>query len=250
MRGCIVRPAGTGPGGGVSVHPYPSRRVCEQGVRTCLHRGKWGNADVWRVEMQGLWVVKDFSARAALVRWTLGVCLVCRELCILRKLDGLKGIPEGVSRVDRFALCERYIEGCPLRALGAGEAPVSFFERLEGAVQAMHARGIVHLDLRNGGNILMDASETPWLLDFQSAISVRWLPGPLRRRLEWIDLSGIYKHWARVAPDTQGEARERVLIWLMRHRKWWRFRGYRLSLGQRRLKTHERLLLAKYEKTV
>jgi hypothetical protein len=224
-----------------------TRNGFDGGARDKLRHGRWCNADVWRVEAGGApWVVKDFRKCAAPLRWTWGVWIVRRELRVLRKLNGLPGIPAGAFRMDRFALGERFIEGSPLRALTAGRVPVSFFERLEAIVREMHGRGIAHLDLRNAGNILMDASGTPMLLDFQSAVDTRWLPGLLRKRLEWIDLSGIYKHWMRLAPGTMGETRERVLLWQLRNRGWWRIRGYRFSLGQRELKIHERELLAKY----
>jgi len=224
-----------------------TRSEFEHAERSALHRGRWGNADVWRVSLRGEWVVKDFRKFAAPLRWTWGVWLARREWLVLLKLNGLPGIPEQAFLMDRLALGERYVEGRPLRAVAAGQVPSPFFERLEAVVRAMHARGVAHLDLRNAGNILMDAAGEPVLLDFQSAVSTARLPGPLRRRLEWIDLSGIYKHWMRLAPGTLGEARERVLLWQVRNRKWWRIRGYRFSMSQRALKTHELAVLAKYD---
>jgi hypothetical protein len=228
-----------------------TRNAFERGERNRLRQGRWANADVWRVDVGGVsWVVKDFRTRAALWRWTWGIAIIRHELHVLRKLNGMPGIPAGAFRMDRFALAERYVEGSPLRALAAGHVPVSFFERLEALVRAMHARGYAHLDLRNAGNILRDAGGAPVLLDFQSAIATRWMPGLLRKRMEWIDLSGIYKHWMRLAPGTMGETREHVLLWQLRHRGWWRLRGYRFWLSQRELKPHERELLAKYGESV
>ena len=66
------------------------------------------------------------------------------------------------------------------------------------------------------------------------------------RCLVWVDLSGVYKHWARLAPETMGEERERILVWQLKNRKWWRIRGYRLSPRQRDLKEYEKELLARY----
>ncbi len=223
-----------------------TRSEFEQAERECLHRGRWGNADVWRVGLRGQWVVKDFRKFVVPLRWTFGVWMAWREYRVLQRLAGSPGIPGASFLMDRFAMCESFFAGRPLRAVAAGEIPPSFFESLEAAVQAMHARGIVHLDLRNAGNILVDAAGKPVLLDFQSAMGSRWLPGPWRRRLEWVDLSGVYKHWLRLAPGTMGEARERVLLWQVRNRKWWRIRGYRFSLSQRSLKARERALLDKY----
>jgi len=226
-----------------------TREEFEQAERLCLQRGRWGNADVWRVSLRGAWAVKDFSRRARFFRCVFGVWLVAREYRIVKALDGVFATGDGAFHLDRYAFAEPFFEGRPLRRMKPGDAGVPFFERLEAAVRGMHAKGVVHLDLRNGGNILMDLDGTPRVLDFQSAIGTRWLPGAIRQRLEWIDLSGVYKHWARLAPQTMGEARERILLWQVRNRKWWRVRGYRFSPIQRSLKPFEHELLRKYNES-
>jgi hypothetical protein len=43
-----------------------------------------------------------------------------------------------------------------------------------------------------------------------------------------------------------GEERERILVWQLKNRKWWRIRGYRLSPRQRDLKEYEKEVLARY----
>ena len=53
-------------------------------------------------------------------------------------------------------------------------------------------------------NILVGDDGTPSLLDFQSCLGTRWMPPPLRRFVERIDLAAIYKHWAKRSPDTMG----------------------------------------------
>jgi hypothetical protein len=74
------------------------------------------------------------------------------------------------------------------------------------------------------------------------------MPTCLRNLLERIDLSGIYKHWARLAPESLGTSREKILLWQLRVRKWWRFRGYKIIMvRQRPLKEFEAKLLRKYE---
>lgn len=226
-----------------------TRDEFEQAEKICLQRGRWGNADVWRVALCGHWVVKDFRRRRFCVRCIFGAWMVFREHRVLRKLAGITAIPEEVFKLDRYALCESFGEGQPLNQLGIGVAQLQFFERLETAVQAMHAAGVVHLDLRNAGNILMCTRQQPLLIDFQSAMYIGWMPAVIRRRLQWIDLSGVYKHWARLLPDTLGEERERVLLWQLRNRKWWRIRGYRLSPVHRSLKKYERELLKKYSES-
>jgi len=226
-----------------------TRAEFEQAERLCLQRGRWGNADVWRVSLRGEWVVKDFRPRAWCFRCLFGAWLAAHECRFLKALANVLEYGERVFLVDRYAFAEPFFEGRALRCMKPGEAAVPFFERVEAIVRAMHGEGVVHLDLRNGGNILMDSGGAPRLLDFQSAVFTRWLPRAIRRRLEWIDLSGVYKHWARLAPQTMGEERERILLWQVRNRKWWRIRGYRLSPIHRPLKPFERDLLRKYNES-
>ena len=112
----------------------------------------------------------------------------------------------------------------------------------------MHRQQLVHLDLRNANNILVTSAGEPALIDFQSALSTRRMPTCLRKLLERLDLSGIYKHWAQLAPESLGTSREKILLWQLRVRKWWRFRGYKfIMVRQRPLKEFETKLLRKYE---
>jgi hypothetical protein len=64
------------------------------------------------------------------------------------------------------------------------------------------------------------------LLDFQSHAGTRWMPGPLRRFAERIDLAAIYKHWALLSPDTMGPERAEALRRMNRIRPLWAIRGY------------------------
>jgi RIO-like serine/threonine protein kinase len=102
-----------------------------------------------------------------------------------------------------------------------------FFPALERSVLAMHARArIVHLDMRNADNILVTDSGEPLLLDFQSHLGLGWMPGPLRRFAQRIDLAAIYKHWVRRSPATMGPERMALLDRINRLRPLWAVRGY------------------------
>lgn len=227
--------------------PTITRQEFAGPARTCLHQGRWCNADCWLVQSDGAWVVKDFRKLPFVLRWTLGVWLAKREYGFLLKLSGLGYTPGDPALLDGLALAERFVEGRPLKAFSPGSLPVSFFEALEAQVRDMHTREIVHLDLRNAGNIVVRPDGQPVLLDFQSAVSTARLPAAVRHLMEKVDLSGIYKHWAILAPDTMGQGREQVLLWQIRARKWWRVRGYQLvSVRQRRLKPFEVSLLKKH----
>jgi RIO-like serine/threonine protein kinase len=91
----------------------------------------------------------------------------------------------------------------------------------------MHARArLAHFDLRNAKNILMTDSGEPLLLDFQSAVGTGWMPGPLRRFAERVDLAAIYKHWRKRSPETLGADRTEALARMNRIRPLWALRGY------------------------
>jgi len=205
-----------------------TRADLERGPRRRLSEGRWANAILHRYERDGIsWVVKDFSARSFLVRNLIGRLLVRRELGWLKRVDGIAATPRDAFRVDRHALAYRFVPGTSLRlTANSGLAP-DFFPALEESLRQMHARArVVHLDLRNAHNILVTDSGEPLLLDFQSCLGTRWLPPPLRRFAECIDLAAIYKHWAKRSPGTLGPERSAALARMNRLRPLWVLRGY------------------------
>ncbi len=113
-------------------------------------------------------VLKDYSVGNRTLR-LLGLLLLGRERGAYQRLAGLAGIPECVGQLDRYALLVEYVDGVP-----ASEAPLelltpAFFERLEGLIAAMHARGVVHGDLKRLDNILVTPAGDPALIDFSAA---------------------------------------------------------------------------------
>lgn len=193
-----------------------------------LSRGRWANA-VLHLHRHGgePWVVKDFRSSGFGVRNTVGRFLIRREVRALRKVAGVEGVPAGVFRLDAHALAYRFVPGVTLKHADLGERAMDFFVRLERVLMQVHAAGrIVHLDVRNARNILVTERGEPMLLDFQSAISTRWMPAPLRRLAERVDLGGVYKHWQRSAPDSLDEARAGLLSRANRWRALWPVHGY------------------------
>lgn len=216
--------------------PTGSRAACvpftradlERGPRHRLSEGRWANAILYRYERDGCsWVVKDFSSRSFLVRNLIGRFLVRREFGWLRRVDGIPAAPRDAFRVDACALAYRFVPGISLRLTAATALAPGFFPALEESIRQVHARArLVHLDLRNAHNILVTDSGEPSLLDFQSCLGTRWLPPPLRRFAERIDLAAIYKHWAKRSPGTLGPERTAALARMNRLRPLWVLRGY------------------------
>jgi hypothetical protein len=220
-----------------SAAPF-TRAQLEQGPRKRLSEGRWANAVLYRFEHAGTsWVVKDFGSRSFLVRNLIGRFLVRREAGGLRRVDGIAGAPGSAFRVDAYALAYRFVPGISLRLTAKTAVPPEFFPQLERTLQEMHASArIVHLDLRNAHNILVTEDGRPSLLDFQSYLGTRWMPPPLRRFVESIDLAAIYKHWAKRSAGTMGPERTAALASMNRLRPLWVLRGYIGSRQPRRKK--------------
>jgi hypothetical protein len=221
------------PPSGASEQPF-TRAELVRGPRRRLSEGRWANAVLDRFEHRGVsWVVKDFAARSFVVRNLIGRFMVRREVAGLRRVDGLGGAPTGAFRVDAYALAYRFVPGTGLRSLPGSAVGGEFFLELERDLCEMHARArVVHLDLRNGHNILVGEDGRPALLDFQSWLGTRWMPWPLGRFLERIDLAAIYKHWARRDPASMGPERTAALARMNRLRPLWVLRGY-IGAGRR-----------------
>jgi len=210
-----------------SIQSAFGRDEFERATRTLLRDGRWANARVWRAEIDGVaWVVKDFAPRSILVRNGVGRFLLRRELRALRCLDGIDGVPSAAFRVDAHAIAARFIEGLTLGKVDAEQLTPRFFEQLEQLLKGIHARGIVHLDLRGSGNMLMRPDARPAVIDFQAALRIGWMPSALRRWFGDIDLAGVYKKWIERDAESMGAERLAVLVRMNRWRRFWILRGY------------------------
>jgi predicted Ser/Thr protein kinase len=175
----------------------------------CLTEGTFGKPDLNQVEVEGRsLMIKDVRRKSFLIRWTLGLWLIQKEWSIYSRLAGLKGIPQPVGRIDRFAFAMEFIRG---RSILRGEPlPSSFFPALEDVLREVHRKGVVHMDLRHKGNILVSEKGEPFLIDFNSSFAFKE-KGFLRRflfpLLRWVDYGGLLKLKARVSPSsmTPGE---------------------------------------------
>jgi predicted Ser/Thr protein kinase len=207
-------------------HPI-TREQLEGAPRRVISLGRWANAVLSLLRSDGeQWVVKDFRARSFVVRNTIGRFLIRRELRALGKVAGLNGVPVDAFRVDAHALAYRYIPGTPLTESVEGRKSAEFFAAFERLLAEVHARGIVHLDVRNGRNVLVTEGGRAALIDFQSHLGTAHLPKAMRAWMERFDMAGVYKHWERHHPQSLGETRSALLAGMNRWRRLWPFRGY------------------------
>jgi serine/threonine protein kinase len=191
----------------------------------CLVKGRVGKPDLNRVEIEGhAFMVKDVRRRNFFLRWTLGLWLIQKEWKIYSRLKGLKGIPQPVERIDRFAFAMEFIPGIPIER--GKIIPPSFFSDFDQVLKAIHSRGVVHMDLRHKGNILVSEKGEPFLIDFNSSFSFRE-NGILRRVLfplfQWVDVGGLLKLKERASPSSMTPEETSFLKRFNRFRKLWIF---------------------------
>ncbi|HXH28235.1 MAG TPA: lipopolysaccharide kinase InaA family protein [Candidatus Polarisedimenticolia bacterium] len=192
-------------------------------TRTMLRRGSWGKADIAIVDHLGQpAILKDFSGKAWPVR-LLGHLQIRREIRALARLADVEGIPRCLGTTGPHALLMERIEGewithwCRKRPDGV----VPMFERLACLVDAMHARGVAHADLRKRDNILVDPAGRPAVIDFNASFC--FAPRGLGARilfplLRAVDRGAILKWKTRLAPalTTPAERRRDRIMTLLR----------------------------------
>jgi RIO-like serine/threonine protein kinase len=185
----------------------------------------FGKPDLKRVEVEGRsFMVKDVKERFFLSRWTLGLWLIGKEWKIYSRLAGIPGIPRAVERIDRFAFVMEFVPGRPIQRGTA--LPPSFFPELERVLREVHSRGVVHMDLRHKGNILVTEKSEPFLIDFNSSFSFKE-KGLLWRFLfpilRWVDYGGMLKLKQRVSPSSMTPEETYFLRRFNRLRRFWIF---------------------------
>jgi RIO-like serine/threonine protein kinase len=191
----------------------------------CLVKGRAGKPDLNQVEVEGRsLMVKDVRRKYFLLRWTLGLWLIHKEWKIYSRLTGMKGVPQPVARIDRFAFAMEFIPG---RSILRGDPlPSSFFSDLERVLGEVHGRGVVHLDLRHKGNILVSEKGEPFLIDFNSSFAFKE-KGFLRRYLfpllMWVDYGGLLKLKERISPSLMTPEELAFLKRFNRLRRLWIF---------------------------
>jgi len=122
-----------------------------------------------------------------------------KESKIYNKLKGLKGIPNCYGLTNSGDLILEHIDGHSYREkqdeLSDNEI---FFQSLFELITTMHKMGVAHGDLKRKDNILVNANNEPFLIDFGTAITInkkswitrKWLFNFLRKT----DLNAWIKH--------------------------------------------------------
>jgi hypothetical protein len=148
---------------------YDARTIRSLSTISILRAGQGSRPEV-RVVRDGdlLLVVKDYSVGN---RWLklIGRVLLPREYGAYQRLEGLPGVPKCYGCPTPLMLVIEFVESQP-----SSQAPLrlltpQFFAELRELVDTMHARGMVHGDMKRLDNILVDPQGHPTLIDFSAA---------------------------------------------------------------------------------
>lgn len=179
-------------------------------VKLIIHQGE-----------KAIW--KDYASRPAWVRQTWGNAMANNEFAILRRLQGVAGIPRAIRKTPSGLVIE-YIEGRFLNKFRAGELPYEIIGRLERLMGEIHKRWVVHLDLAQRKNILITGKFQPYIIDFANALHIRpnlALSRTFFNYLCLIDKGSLLKFKNRYFPDRMTDAEKKYLKRFWAIRKWW-----------------------------
>lgn len=136
--------------------------------------------------------------------------LLRREQAVYACLDGIAGIPRSFGLIGNEYLALQFIAGPSLREHEARLADRdAFFARLLKTVEAMHAAGVAHGDLKRKDNIIVGPGEQPYLIDFGIAVRRSATSASFNRlvfeRLVQMDLNAWVKlkYGRRIDPETE-----------------------------------------------
>lgn len=165
-------------------------------------------------------VLKDFKALPMATRLTVGLSLIRWEVPILKRLIGLEGVPQLLYTIDQFGFIMSFIEARSLYKVPAAELPKGTFDRVLELVDALHARGVVHLDLRQRKNVLLTSDNRPAIIDFAAALHFS-RPNAVFRFMCNVDRTAILKLKNRVLPEELTDAEKEQLRAFDRMRRFW-----------------------------
>ncbi len=128
----------------------------------------------------------------------IGLRALQREAAVYERLRGIRGVPRSYGLLRGHLVLE-HIAGASLRQEGERIADRErFFALLLETIDAMHAAGVAHGDLKRKDNILVGEGEQPYVIDFgiawcADADAPRW-----RRRIFDMLCQMDYNAWLKL----------------------------------------------------
>lgn len=172
-----------------------------------FQQGGGSSPEVLLIEINGEQaVLKDQNNTAKIFAALLGGVLTRREARALRQLASLESAPKLLSCPDSRSFLMSYQTSLPITEVDCSQIHwPDFLRQLSHAIDAMHALGITHNDLRNAENILVMPNGKPLLIDFAGCFWQGCRYNLVRRwvfnKLKQVDRSAITKLKLRHAPE-------------------------------------------------
>ncbi len=120
-----------------------------------------------------------------------------REYQAYRQLQGLAGIPQCLGFLEHRYLLLEQVRGQPYRDSEIKDRE-QFFDHLLKILQAIHARGVAHGDLKSKGNLLVTDQQQPCVIDFGTSFRQKSVFHPINnwffRTARRLDLNAWVKH--------------------------------------------------------
>jgi serine/threonine protein kinase len=187
----------------------------------------------------GRLVVK--SAHAHGLRGSVAKASIRREQRAYERLGGIPGIAKSYGLLDEESLVLEHIEGPSLREYETElQDRERFFADLLEIIDAMHAAGVAHGDLKRKDNTLVGPDRRPYVVDFGIACIRRNQDGIVNRWcFEWMRQMD-YNAWIKLkygrkptGLSPEDAARYRPL-WLERVARWIRIPWQKLTMRRLR----------------
>ena len=151
--------------------PYEQARAARGAL---FHEGRSiAQADLYELDWEGRRaLLKDFGGRPWLVWRTWGRAVIGREVRVMKALAGLEGVPQLLATAGPEAYIMERLEGKRLPKIKGERLPADYWDRARRQMDAMHALGIAHGDLRRK-NMMFGPGGEAYLIDFASAVRAR-----------------------------------------------------------------------------
>ena len=114
-------------------------------------------------------VVKDYSQSSLIIRETLCLFILKREIRTLQKLSGIQGVPEYLGDLGPYAYKMEYVEG----TIPSDEQLATMqglLSQLQTIIANMHLAGVTHNDTR-ANNLIIGSNGQLYLIDFGAVFS-------------------------------------------------------------------------------
>jgi serine/threonine protein kinase len=125
---------------------------------------------VYLYEQDGFSLVIKQAGSGVFSGW-FHALMLRREARIYEHLDKVDGVPHSPGFLDGKWLVLDYVPGRSLKEERRElQNPDGFYERMREVINAFHAAGVAHGDLKRKDNTLVDKLEQPHIIDFGTAV--------------------------------------------------------------------------------